>query len=117
MNPSDLPSEWRSEAEHLRKYGVTEAAQTLEYCATELEEAWRIWLTEPLTVAEAATETGYSEDHLRQLVRDGKLPDGRPLGSQGQILLRRCDLPRKARWERTGTPAEELAEAVLASRH
>ncbi|MFC1660905.1 hypothetical protein ACFL3S_05550 [Gemmatimonadota bacterium] len=116
MIAQELANEWREKAHELRKVGAEAQASTFEYCADELEHTWWTWCTEPLTVSEAAVESGYTEDHLRQLVRDKKLPDSRPPGSQGQIALRRCDLPRKARWERSGTPVEEMTEALLASR-
>ena len=63
----------------------------------DMEAAQRAWERQEMTIAEAAEWSRYSEDHLRELVRDGRLPDQRPPGSQGRIQVRRCDLPLKAR--------------------
>jgi len=86
---------WREEASVLRRRGASVQADVLEQVANELETRVEAWATQDLSVAEAAIESGYSEDHLRELVRKGRLPDTRPVGSEGRILIRRCDLPRK----------------------
>lgn len=57
-------------------------------------EVWRRWWTEPLSVAEAAAWSGYSENHLYELVSRGVLPDVTP--EEHRVRVRRCDLPRKA---------------------
>lgn len=87
--------EWRDDAERLRRYGCDRLAETCERHADELEDAFEAYRHEELTVSEAAEETGYSEDWLRQMVREGKIPDTRPPGSQGTIHIKRRDLPRK----------------------
>lgn len=46
----------------------------------------------PLTLAEAAVETGYSSDHLGWLIRVGKIPNGR----RGAPRIWRKDLPARA---------------------
>lgn len=50
---------------------------------------------ELLDVQQAAEESGYHPDHLARLVRQGKIPDRRPPGHRGRILIRRGDLPRR----------------------
>lgn len=79
----------------LRECGHDREADLLEKVVIEYRQAIRRYDEEQLTVAQAAEETGYSAEHLRQLVRTGKLPDPRPPGSQAQIRIRRGDLPRK----------------------
>lgn len=91
----ELAAEWRAEAVVLRRRAATVQAELLEGVAQDLEHRLGEWTTQPLTVNEAAAESGYSEDHLRDLVRSGRLPDNRPPGSEGRIQIRRCDLPRK----------------------
>ena len=105
-----LVARWRSEADTLQLVGAGEAAATTERRAAELEEAIREQQLEELSVRDAAQESGYSEEHLRQMVRDGKLPDSRPPNKRGPITLRRCDLPRKA--PSPGSVIHELAEIL-----
>ncbi len=118
MNPAplhDLATAWREEATLLRRRGAGAQADALESAAEDLEERVEEWQMEPLTVAEAAAESGYSEDYLRELVRDGRIPDSRPAGSEGRIRIRRADLPRKLPDNGDGR-VRELAEAVRTSR-
>ena len=60
MTPADLLIAWKEKATELRRFGAEDQATTLEYCVDDLEETWRIWQTEPLTLDEAAEESGYS---------------------------------------------------------
>lgn len=87
--------EWREDAETLRRYGCDRLADTCERHAEELEAALREFWDRKLTVAQAAGESGYSEDWLREMVREGRLPDTRPEGDQGRIRIARKHLPRK----------------------
>lgn len=48
---------------------------------------------ELLPLREAALQSGYSPEHLRRLVRDGRLPRH---GKGRRLLFRSADLPRKA---------------------
>ncbi len=61
-----LLDRWKGEAETLRLRGAPAAADALQACARELEEALRQHELESLTVKEAAGETGYSESQLRR---------------------------------------------------
>ena len=105
---------WRSEADAYERDGVPGHAALLRRVAGELTAAWQEWCAEELDTAQAAAESGYSETRLRELVREGSIPDNRPPGSCGPILIRRSDLPRKP-----GAPAlspvEDLAEEILNS--
>jgi excisionase family DNA binding protein len=64
--------------------------------AEELDFLVREWEDELLTTDEAAGETGYSPEHLRRLVREGKLPAERRDGGKTHIHVRRRHLPRKS---------------------
>ncbi len=99
----------------LLRYGAAEAAATCAAVADELERAFAVWWNEELGVAEAAGESGYSEDRLRQLVRQGRIPDQRAPGSQGEIRVRRSDLPRRPP-SRVRDPADALASSILLAR-
>lgn len=90
----ELAPAWRTRAELLRRHGAEEAARTAETLADELEASLRAADEVPLTLAQAAAASRYSEDHLARQIRDGKIPNaGRP----GAPRIRVRDLPRKAR--------------------
>lgn len=101
----------------LRRYGATEAASTLEACADDLEGAWRVWQTEPMTLEEAAAESGYSYSTIQQKVAAGEIPN---IGDKHRPRVRRADLPRKAVAARSClklvSSEPDLAGAVLAER-
>ena len=98
-----LPAAWRRQAKALRRYGGEMPATALESCAAELEATLVERDETTFSLVEAATESGYSADHLGRLVRDGRIPNaGRP----GAPRIARTHLPRKAH-----APAEpRLAE-------
>ena len=111
--PLSLAEGWLEEAErYAADAALVRADVLLRRVSGELRAALRQWETEELSTAQAARESGYSESRLRELVREGAIPDSRPPGSQGPILIRRCDLPRKP-----GAPAlspvDDLAERIL----
>ncbi len=115
MLPADLASEWRETAKNLLRFGANEQALTLQRCADDLEEWWRIWQTEPLTLEEAAEESGYSYSSLQKKVALGGIPN---IGKAGAPRVQRQFLPRKApkpRFElESGEP--DLAGEILLSR-
>ena len=112
MTPADLPAEWRAKASELRRFGAEEAASALECCADDLEDYWRTWQTEPLTIEEAEAETGYAYSTLQQKVASGEIPN---IGEPGRPRVRRADLPRKAPRQRfeLGSGEPDLAARIL----
>jgi predicted DNA-binding transcriptional regulator AlpA len=90
-----LVATWRSEAERFRTVEAKGQAATLELAAQELEQEIERWDSELLTLPEAAEASGYSEDHLRRLARDGTLPVQRNASPRSRIRVRRADLPVK----------------------
>lgn len=92
MTPTDLAAFWRARAGDLRPYAPA-AAQAFERAAAELEGALRDAADEPLTLAEASAESGYSERRLRELVATGDIPQA---GRKHAPRIRRGDLPRRA---------------------
>jgi hypothetical protein len=101
------------EAVTLRSYGAEPHAQTCDKIAADLGAQFRaFWLAE-LTVTEAASESGYTADSLREMVRDGKLPHSKAKGRAGHILLTRADLPRRPRPTNHEDRLTVLAERLL----
>ena len=109
---STLVTRWREEAERLRTLEAHGQAAALEQAATELEAATAAWALEPLTIREAAAESGYSEEHLRRLARRGELPAHRNGGPKSRIQVRRGDLPTKRRKDRRGKPERVTYDPV-----
>jgi len=81
---ADLVARWRAETELLRRRGAGVQADVLAACAEELEVALREWELEQLTPVAAAAETGFTASAIRKTF-------------PGQRLIRRGDLPKKAR--------------------
>ena len=90
--PGALPGHWRQRAEGLRRYSVS-AANAYEDAASELEQALQALDAETLSLTQAARESGYSSDHLGNLIRRGKIPNA---GRRNAPRIRRSDLPIKA---------------------
>lgn len=92
--PDDLPEEWRALAVQLRRLGADAQARILDFCADELASALLRAGDELLSLGRAAQESGYSTDHLSRLLREGRIPNA---GRKSKPLIRRRDLPQKAR--------------------
>lgn len=91
-NPAELPAVWRQQAVTLEGFGAAEAAKALGWCAEQLELALNTQDDVLLTIGEAAALSGYSQDHLRKLLRTGRVKNS---GRKGKPLIRAADLPRK----------------------
>ena len=89
----ELVARWREAAAELndpdaRPYGAgSETATVLMAVAAELEDAIQAEPLEEVSVPEAAERTGYSEWHLRELIRKGTVP-ARRHGSRWSIQRR-----------------------------
>lgn len=116
--PSDMPAaleqlagQWRTAAADLRRYGGEAPARALEQAAAELDAALAEQAIGTLTLQDAASESGYSVDHLARLIREGKLPNA---GRQHAPRIRRADLPKKAGALRASRPRAILDRAQIA---
>ncbi len=115
-----LAMRWRQEAERLRTLEAHGQAAALTQAATELQAEAAAWASEDLSISEAAAESGYSEDHLGRLLREGTIPNA---GERYSPRIRRCDLPRKPGYScgdvgEDGEPVtsrEQIARAVVNS--
>ena len=117
VNPRDLPDRWRDLAARQRELGAEGQACTLEWCSAELEAAGRSYEMESLTLREAASECGYTRDHLARLIREGKIPN---VGEPKAPRIRRGDLPRKTSRDGWSEPEdvdskEQIARSVADS--
>jgi hypothetical protein len=95
MSASNLVREWRHRAVILRQLGgslVEPSAELWEQAASELEKTLAARDAELLSLRQAAEESGYSEDHLGRLVRDGGLENH---GKKHAPKVRRGSLPKK----------------------
>lgn len=99
----------------LKAYGASGAGQACERIAQDLEEEFRAWWMAHLTVSEAAEESGYSEERLREMAREGSLPHHKRDGPRGHITIARCDLPQRPKM-RLPQSMEALEKRLLRPR-
>jgi hypothetical protein len=104
----------RAKATELRDlFGDEARARALEWAACEIESAMRDDAEQLLSLADAATISGYTVDHLARLVRTGKLVDRRgPRDTSTRV--RRGDIPIKARRAHiSGADVRDLASRLF----
>ena len=101
-----LPATWRARAQQLKDWGSGEdLARAWELAAIELEQSLRQQQDETLNLKDAARESGYSADHLGELVRQQKIPN---VGRKNAPRIRRADLPIKRRPQRRVSGTTEV---------
>jgi hypothetical protein len=82
----------RARAVEFKKLSVTlDGAALLQEVIGQLESCANDY-SRVCSISEAAKLSGYSEDHLRLLVRLGKIPNA---GRKHAPRIRECDLPRR----------------------
>jgi hypothetical protein len=97
----EVLSQWKARAQDAERLADTRGAHLLRLCAEELEGALEESGDAPLSLKEAAQESGYSVDHLRRQIRQGKIQNA---GRKNAPKIRRADLPRKAGGLTDATP-------------
>ena len=105
-----LVAKWEEDASALERYADAHGAAVCRLHVAELGEAIRAALDDELTIAESAQVTGYSEDHLRHEVAEGKIPNA---GRKGAPRIRRGDLPTKSGKRIRGVDPEAAALAIM----
>jgi hypothetical protein len=105
----------RQRAEFLARHGCVEAAATTHAVASDLEAEFRAWWLAELTVAEAAMESGYSEERLREMIRERRLPASRNT-ARGHLSVRRCELPHRPGCQPVSAQLESIAARLLSTR-
>ena len=106
---ADFPAHLRGEAALFRRRGLREPADLVESIAEDLEAAIEREEEEPLTLTQAAAESGLSYSTLQQYVSQGRLPNAERSGSP---RIRRKDLPTRGA-RRTGEGPDLAAELLL----
>jgi len=87
----DLVRVWREQAEAYERDGQP-GAPLLRRVADELETWLAGYGDTALTLVEAARESGYSQSQLRRLIQVQVIPNR---SENGEVRIRRADLPRK----------------------
>lgn len=100
------------EAANLRTYGAEAQATTCEKNAADLADRLRAWWLQNLTTTEAASYSGYPEETLRQMAREGRLLHTRS-AEGGPLAIRRCDLPTRSRPKPPEPNVHSLADRLL----
>ncbi len=85
-SPASLATQWRTDADTLRRRGAAAQAVALESCADDLEAAHREHALEALTLNVASQESGYSYSALQKKVASGELPN------MGRVIIESCGL-------------------------
>ena len=93
----ELAQEWRDRAEDFDQHGCEQVALTYGKVAEEVVRMLDGWDDEYLSVKQAAAESGYSEEYLRRLVRNGNIDARAKERSKGRTQVRRADLPTRSR--------------------
>jgi len=90
----ELLDRWRIRRGEWRRLGVSvDGAKLCEEILADLEQLDAVG-EQALSLVEAASECGYSADHLGRLVRSGQIPNA---GRANAPKVRRRDLPKKTR--------------------
>ena len=101
MNFDELTNRWRKEAEQYEADGaLVHGGRLLCRVADELED----FLRRTVNVSDAAALTGYSEAHLRELAREGRVP---AVKQRDEWRFVTADLPARPR--SPGSVVDELA--------
>jgi hypothetical protein len=110
-----LRTRWQARRDEFARFDATvHGARLCDELLTDLANAQRSRADEVLSLRDAASISGYSTDHLARLIRTGKIPDSRPR-PRGRLVIRRADLPIKARSLHLGrtTDGRDLASRLF----
>jgi len=91
-----LVRSWRLRAEPFADHHCDAVATAYRLLASEVDAELGAWDNETLPIQAAATESGYSAEHLRRLARVGRILSERDQGPRSHLRVRRASLPAKA---------------------
>ena len=123
MSRAEFLARWQQRRDDYdRLTAAVEARALIDQLLGELELLFAEEEEHALTLTEAARESGYSQDHLARLVREGTIPNA---GRSRAPRIRRKDLPRKASslpgrrpaLHLEGATPEQIARSVVNSIH
>ena len=110
MRPEELTAKWEAEARAMAQRGaLVSGASLVDEFLKDFAAVVRNLDNEQLTLAQAASESGYSADYLGLLIRQGRIPN---LGRPHAPRLWRQDLPRKASRLPRGSRGYRLSSAT-----
>lgn len=93
MNTQELRQRWQLKREEFAQLAVhVDGVRVIDAFLADLDSRERDEADELLSVARAASLSGYSPEHLARCIRTGKIPNA---GVKGRPRIRRADLPRK----------------------
>ena len=111
LSVAELLEKWEAEAVTMERYADVRGAAVCRLHVAELRDAIGVEQDQVLTLAEAALEGGYPEDHIRHMIGDGRL---RNAGVKGAPRIRRADVPRRPNGRpRAGADPEAAAADIL----
>ena len=123
MTRDEFFTRWTSLRDNFQRFSAKVDGQCLvDELLADLSAVFGTEENAPLSLSEAARESGYSADHLSRLVRQGVIPNaGRPRSPR----ISRKDLPKKAtsllhsrpRPQLLGATPEDIARSVVNSNH
>ena len=104
--PEKLPNTWRARAQQLQDWGSGDGlARAWELAAIELEQSLRQQRDETLNLQDAARESGYSAEHLGELIRQGRIANS---GRTNAPRILRTHLPIKRQPQRKVSGTTEV---------
>jgi hypothetical protein len=96
MRLNELRAKLEAQADELDRLGaLVPAGKLLRALLSDLQAVAVGDQDDVLSMHEASAYSGYSEDHLARLVKQGRLSTLRTPGSRGRYAFRRADLPQK----------------------
>lgn len=98
-----LLKSWCLRTGQFAEHHCHEVAAVYRLVGEEVDQELRAWSRELLTIEAAAEETGYSAEHLRRLVRSGRILGEQGQGAKSRVRVRRGDLPAKSHGAPGGT--------------
>lgn len=107
-----LLERWSEDEQILRHRGADGGAAALAKCRQEVEEAWRQYWAQTLTLSEAAAESGENYNSLQKSVNNGRI---RNAGKARRPLITRRDLMKRRGTAEQGVEVPDLASRLLQS--
>lgn len=109
MTTHELVTQFRFAAETAKELGALDVARAWELAAQRADAYFLAHALEELTLAQAATESGYSMAHIGRLIAQGAIDN---VGKRHAPRVTRASLPRKPQSRRTRSSTSEEPDLV-----